>query len=54
MEHTPFVPVFLYIKKTTRSGSKKALGKNAKKIQESIQHQIEEEQAGEQLTMGNF
>ena len=29
-------------------------GKNAKKIQEYIQHQLEEDNAGEQLTMGNF
>ena len=29
-------------------------GKNAKKIQEYIQHQLEEDKAGEQLTMGNF
>ena len=29
-------------------------GKNAKKIQEYIQHQLDEDKAGEQLTMGNF
>ena len=29
-------------------------GKNAKKIQEYIQRQLEEDNAGEQLTMGNF
>ncbi len=29
-------------------------GKNAKKIQEYIRHQLDEDQAGEQLTMGNF
>lgn len=29
-------------------------GKNAKKIQEYIQKQLEEDKAGEQLTMGNF
>lgn len=29
-------------------------GKNAKKIQEYIQNQLEEDKAGEQLTMGNF
>ena len=29
-------------------------GKNAKKIEEYIRHQLEEDQAGEQLTMGNF
>ena len=29
-------------------------GKNAKKIQEYIQKQLEEDRAGEQLTMGNF
>ena len=29
-------------------------GKNAKKIQEYIQKQLEEDMAGEQLTMGNF
>ena len=29
-------------------------GKNAKRIQEYIQRQLEEDQAGEQLTMGNF
>ena len=29
-------------------------GKNAKKIQEYIQHQLEEDKAGEQLTMGSF
>ena len=29
-------------------------GKNAQKIQEYIKHQLEEDKAGEQLTMGNF
>ena len=29
-------------------------GKNAKKIEEYIQKQLEEDKAGEQLTMGNF
>ncbi len=29
-------------------------GKNAKKIQEYIQKQLEEDKAGKQLTMGNF
>ena len=29
-------------------------GKNDKKIAEYIRHQLEEDQAGEQLTMGNF
>ncbi len=29
-------------------------GKNAKKIAEYIQHQLEEDKAGEQMTMGNF
>ena len=29
-------------------------GKNAKKIEEYIRRQLEEDQAGEQLTMGNF
>ena len=29
-------------------------GKSNKKIAEYIQHQLEEDQAGEQLTMGNF
>ena len=29
-------------------------GKNAKKIEEHIRHQLEEDKAGEQLTMGNF
>lgn len=29
-------------------------GKNAKKIAEYIQHQLDEDKAGEQLTMGNF
>ena len=29
-------------------------GKNAKKIEEYIRHQLEEDKAGEQLTMGNF
>ena len=28
--------------------------KNAKKIAEYIQHQLDEDKAGEQLTMGNF
>ena len=30
------------------------VGKNAKKIEEYIKRQLEEDQAGEQLTMGNF
>ena len=30
------------------------VGKNAKKIEEYIKHQLEEDQAGEQLTMGNI
>ena len=30
------------------------VGKNAKKIEEYIQKQLEEDKAGEQLTMGNF
>jgi len=30
------------------------VGKNAKKIQEYIQRQLEEDKAGEQLTMGDF
>ena len=30
------------------------VGKNAKKIEEYIRHQLEEDKAGEQLTMGNF
>ncbi len=29
-------------------------GKNAQKIQEYIKHQLDEDKAGEQLTMGNF
>ena len=29
-------------------------GKNAKKIQEYIKHQLDEDKAGEQLTMGDF
>ena len=29
-------------------------GKNAKKIEEYIKHQLDEDQAGEQLTMGNY
>ena len=29
-------------------------GKNAKKIQEYIHQQLDEDKAGEQLTMGNF
>ena len=29
-------------------------GKNAKKIEEYIKHQLYEDQAGEQLTMGNY
>ena len=29
-------------------------GKNAKKIEEYIRHQLEEDKAGEQLTMENF
>ena len=29
-------------------------GKNAKKISEYIKHKLEEDQAGERLTMGNF
>ena len=29
-------------------------GKNAKKIEEYIKHQLDEDQAGEQLTMGNI
>ena len=29
-------------------------GKNAKKIQEYIRQQLDEDKAGEQLTMGNF
>ena len=29
-------------------------GKNAKKISEYIKHQLEEDQAGERLTIGNF
>ena len=29
-------------------------GKNSKKISEYIKHQLEEDQAGERLTMGNF
>ena len=30
------------------------VGKNTKKIEEYIRHQLEEDKAGEQLTMGNF
>ncbi len=30
------------------------VGKNAKRIQEYIQKQLDEDKAGEQLTMGNF
>ena len=30
------------------------VGKNAKKIEEYIRHQLDEDKAGEQLTMGNF
>ena len=30
------------------------VGKNAKKIEEYIRHQLEEDKAGEQLTMGNI
>ena len=30
------------------------VGKNAKKIEEYVRHQQEEDKAGEQLTMGNF
>ena len=29
-------------------------GKNAKKIEEYIRHQLDEDKAGEQLTMGNY
>ncbi len=29
-------------------------GKNAKKVEEYIRHQLEEDRAGEQLTMGNI
>ena len=29
-------------------------GKNAKKIEEYIRHQLDEDKSGEQLTMGNF
>ena len=29
-------------------------GKNARKIEEYIRHQLDEDKAGEQLTMGNF
>ena len=29
-------------------------GKNAKRIEEYIRHQLDEDKAGEQLTMGNF
>ena len=29
-------------------------GKNAKKIEEYIKHQLDEDRAGEQLTMGNY
>ena len=31
-----------------------AVGKNAKKIEEYIRNQLEEDRMGEQLTMGNF
>ena len=30
------------------------VGKNAKRIEEYIKHQLDEDKAGEQLTMGNF
>lgn len=30
------------------------VGKNAKKIEEYMKHQLDEDKAGEQLTMGNF
>ena len=30
------------------------VGKNAKKIEEYIRNQLEEDRMGEQLTMGNF
>lgn len=30
------------------------VGNNAKKIEEYIKHQLDEDKAGEQLTMGNF
>lgn len=30
------------------------VGKNAKKIEEYIKHQLDEDKAGQQLTMGNF
>ena len=30
------------------------VGENAKKIEEYIKHQLDEDQAGEQLTMGNI
>ena len=30
------------------------VGKNAKKIEEYIRNQLQEDQMGEQLTMGNF
>ena len=30
------------------------VGKNAKKIEEYIKHQLDEDQAGEQMTMGNI
>ena len=30
------------------------VGKNAKKIEEYIRNQLEEDRTGEQLTMGNF
>ena len=30
------------------------VGKNAKKIEEYIKHQLDEDKVGEQLTMGNF
>lgn len=29
-------------------------GKNAKKLEEYIRHQLDEDKTGEQLTMGNF
>lgn len=31
-----------------------AAGKNAKKIEEYIKHQLDEDKAGEQMTMPNF
>ena len=35
-------------------GAEDAAGKNAKRIEEYIRHQLDEDKAGEQLTMGNF